>query len=110
MSENSEFVYSLSLTKDEFNTLEYILGKGIEKMRTKNTWNGGVLGEAPIEKSDIKNVKAIHTRLAIIEAWAESEQPPIDMATIKNAFDRIRSALSEADQEINHHLAPSPSK
>ncbi len=101
MCESSDRVHTLTLSQEEFNTLQYILGKGLEKMRTGKTWKGGILGEVPVENSDIKNVKAIHTRLEVMEAWEESGQPPIDMATVNAAFDRIREALAEVDSAIN---------
>ena len=102
MCENSDRVYTVALSQAEFNTLKYILEKGIEKMRTRKTWKGAVLGEVPIENSDLRHIKAIHTRLEVMEAWEEPGAPPIDMATVNAAFNRIRAALSEADQAINH--------
>ncbi len=101
MTDFSDCVYTLTLARDEFNALQYVLGKGIEKMRTRKTWKGGVLGEVPVEDSDIKNIKAIHARLAEIETMTTSGQAPIDMARVSAAFARIRAALSEADHAIN---------
>lgn len=101
MHESSDWVYTLTLTRDELITLTIV-------MEAANS-NQYQLQNGLIETGkrmlyfpeNAEELAQIYSRLVEMDLCPHQAQPTVDMAAVNQAFTRIREALAEADQAIN---------
>ena len=102
MSNSSDHVHhTITLTKKETHVLTSILRK--IQHNAINYKHGCMEANLSFYTYDFQQIKHIFDKLKkSIRSEFEDTQVPIDMATVNAAFDRIRAALNDADNAINH--------
>lgn len=94
MHESSDWVYTLTLNRNELITLTMAM-EAVNRYTDK--------GFPLWPKNMNEEFESIYSRLVEMEmnSCPHQAQPTVDMAAVNLAFTRIREALAEADQAIN---------
>ncbi len=102
MNNTSDRVHTISLTDDEIHVLNCILRTAI--IIAMNDRNLLLKEKAEAMLKTLAERMAAPTNGAELSEQGHHQdqaQPPIDMATVNAAFNRIREALAEVDSAIN---------
>ncbi len=102
MCDLSNAVYTLTLSRSEFITLKEAMNAANSYQRHREDGVTETGKRFCLMNENFQELVAIYGRLVAMDLEPPQPQPPIDMDTVNAAFDRIRAALSEADQAINH--------